>query len=137
MAIIERDGGVTPEASDGIRRLFVLMRIDYAVLAVVIADMTLKPTRDDVGVLVGMAAVVAIVAVQPGADPSDMEQTVAKPIEDVLRGIDNIDEIISRSVDGSRTTNLSLGERPVCWPVRHTSGPSEASTPSCRRSASS
>jgi multidrug efflux pump subunit AcrB len=45
--------------------------------------------------------VVAIVAIQPGADPSDMEQTVAKPIEDVLRGIDNIDEIISRSVDGS------------------------------------
>lgn len=45
--------------------------------------------------------VVAIVAVQPGADPADMEQTVAKPIEDVLRGIDNIDEINSRSVDGS------------------------------------
>src|SRR5688500_18870209 len=45
--------------------------------------------------------VVAIVAVQPGADPADMEQTVAKPIEDVLRGIDNIDEISSRSLDGS------------------------------------
>jgi len=45
--------------------------------------------------------VVAIVAVQPGADPADMEQTVAKPIEDVLRGIDNIDEISSRSTDGS------------------------------------
>jgi hypothetical protein len=60
-AIIERDGGVSAEASDGIRRLFVLMRIDYAVLAMVIADMTLKPTPDDVGVLVGMAAVVAIV----------------------------------------------------------------------------
>jgi multidrug efflux pump subunit AcrB len=45
--------------------------------------------------------VVVIVAVQPGADPADMEQTVAKPIEDVLRGIDNIDEIASRSTDGS------------------------------------
>lgn len=45
--------------------------------------------------------VVVIVAVQPGADPADMEQTVAKPIEDVLRGIDNIDEISSRSTDGS------------------------------------
>ncbi|MFC3713292.1 efflux RND transporter permease subunit [Sphingoaurantiacus capsulatus] len=45
--------------------------------------------------------VVAIIAVQPGADPADMEQTVAKPIEDVLRGIDNIDEISSRSTDGS------------------------------------
>jgi uncharacterized membrane protein len=61
-AIIERDGGVSAEANDGIRRLFVLMRIDYAVLAMVIADMTLKPNPDDIGVLVGMAAVVAIVA---------------------------------------------------------------------------
>ena len=60
-AIIERDGGVSAEANDGIRRLFVLMRLDYAILAMVVADMTLKPTTDDVGVLVGMAAVVAIV----------------------------------------------------------------------------
>ncbi len=44
--------------------------------------------------------VVVILAVQPGADPADMEQTVAKPIEDVLRGLDNIDEVASRSSDG-------------------------------------
>jgi hypothetical protein len=60
-AIIERDGGVSAEALERMRQLFVIMRIDYAVLAMVVADMTLKPKPDDVGVLVGMAAVVAIV----------------------------------------------------------------------------
>jgi multidrug efflux pump subunit AcrB len=44
--------------------------------------------------------VVVIIAVQPGADPADMEQTVAKPIEDVLQGLDNIEDISSRSSDG-------------------------------------
>ena len=44
--------------------------------------------------------VVVVIAVQPGADPADMEQTVAKPIEDVLRGLDNINEISSQSSDG-------------------------------------
>ncbi len=33
------------------------------------------------------------------------------------------------SLDGSLTTNLSLGDRPVCAPVRQTSGPSAASSP--------
>ncbi len=47
--------------------------------------------------------VVVVVAVQPGADPADMEQTVAKPIEDVLRGLDNIREINSSSSDGFAT----------------------------------
>src|SRR5918994_439613 len=41
------------------------------------------------------------------------------------------------SLWASRTTNLSLGERPVCCPVRATSGPSAASCASPRRSASS
>ena len=34
------------------------------------------------------------------------------------------------SLAGSRTTNLSFGERPVCWPVLQTSGPSAARLPS-------
>ena len=41
------------------------------------------------------------------------------------------------SLDGSRTRNLSFGERPVWWPVRQTSGPSAAIAPSSRRTASS
>ena len=39
------------------------------------------------------------------------------------------------SLAGSFTTNLSFGERPVCWPVLQTSGPSAARFPSPRRSA--
>src|SRR5688572_32197083 len=41
------------------------------------------------------------------------------------------------SLDGSLTTNLSFGERPVCAPVRQTSGPSCARMPSWRRMACS
>src|SRR5256885_1704720 len=41
------------------------------------------------------------------------------------------------SLDGSRTMNLSCGERPVCLPVRTTSGPSAATIPSPARMASS
>src|SRR3954447_12987252 len=36
---------------------------------------------------------------------------------------------ISASLVGSRTMNLSFGDRPVCCPVRHASGPSAAMTP--------
>ncbi|TRW17504.1 efflux RND transporter permease subunit [Glacieibacterium frigidum] len=42
---------------------------------------------------------VLVIATQPGADPSDMEQTVAKPIEDVLQGLDDIDRVQSFSSD--------------------------------------
>lgn len=47
--------------------------------------------------------VVVVLAVQPGADPADMEQTIAKPIEDVLRGLDDIEDITSTSGDGFAT----------------------------------
>ena len=43
----------------------------------------------------------------------------------------------SRSVDGSRTMNLSFGERPVCGAVTATNGPMSASSPSPRRMADS
>src|SRR5262245_1065322 len=41
------------------------------------------------------------------------------------------------SVEGSRTMNLSFGERPVCVPVLTTSGPSAAIIPSFSRAAAS
>lgn len=44
--------------------------------------------------------VVFIIVSQPGADAEDIEQAVAKPIEDVLSGLDNVTEIASRSFDG-------------------------------------
>ena len=42
--------------------MFRLMRIDYAVIAMVVADMALKPTGDDVFTLVAMTAVLVAVA---------------------------------------------------------------------------
>jgi multidrug efflux pump subunit AcrB len=45
--------------------------------------------------------VVAITAIQPGADAAEMEQTVAKPIEELMQGLDDVKEIVSTSVDGS------------------------------------
>ena len=61
-ATIARDGGMSADSVAGMRRMFQKMRLDYAVFFVVIADMVLKPTTDDVGTLVAMAAAIAIVA---------------------------------------------------------------------------
>ncbi len=40
-------------------------------------------------------------AILPGAEPAEMEQLVAEPIEDALSGLDDVDEISSASLDGS------------------------------------
>lgn len=56
-AVVERDGGLSPEALVRARQLMILARSDYVVLFLVVADMVLKPTTDDVGTLVAMAAI--------------------------------------------------------------------------------
>ncbi|MEL7188633.1 MAG: efflux RND transporter permease subunit [Pseudomonadota bacterium] len=43
---------------------------------------------------------VVIVVAQPGADAADMEQTIARPIEEALQALDDIDDINSTSTDG-------------------------------------
>jgi uncharacterized membrane protein len=59
-AMIDRDGGrLTPVSLAEARRLLALGRIDYVVLFLVIAVMAVKPTRDDVGLLIAMAAILA------------------------------------------------------------------------------
>ena len=55
-AELERDG-MTPSVVTKIREILVLARIDLVTLFLVIAVMAVKPTGDDVGVLVGMAVV--------------------------------------------------------------------------------
>jgi len=45
--------------------------------------------------------IVIIRAVLPGAEPSEMEQLVADPIEDAVDGLDNIDKVESTSLDGA------------------------------------
>jgi multidrug efflux pump subunit AcrB len=42
-----------------------------------------------------------IVATVPGAEPSDMETTIAKPIEDVIQGLDGIVSVKSQSTDST------------------------------------
>jgi uncharacterized membrane protein len=55
---VERDGGrLTPASLADTRRLLALARIDYVTLFLVIAIMVIKPTGDDTGVLIGMAAI--------------------------------------------------------------------------------
>ncbi len=45
--------------------------------------------------------VVVVTAIQPGADATEMEQTVAKPIEELMQGLEDVKEIVSSSNDGS------------------------------------
>ena len=57
-AAMEREGGrLTPALRVSIRKLIVKARLDQVVLALVIFDMVVKPTGDDPGVLIAMAAV--------------------------------------------------------------------------------
>ena len=53
---------------------------------------------------------VNIIAVLPGADAQDMEETVAKPIEEVTQGLDDIDEVVSTSTDGGTVIRVSFTE---------------------------
>lgn len=61
--MIARDGRMTEASAAETAKLFQHMRIDYGIIAAVIADMVLKPTADDIGALVAIAAVVVVVAV--------------------------------------------------------------------------
>jgi uncharacterized membrane protein len=54
-ALRRRHGHMTPEATYQARRMLVLGRTDYFVLALVVVDMAIKPTGEDAGVLVAMA----------------------------------------------------------------------------------
>lgn len=55
--LAESRGVMTPEALLEGRRLLTIARIDYVVLLLVVFDMVVKPTGDDAGLLVFMAAV--------------------------------------------------------------------------------
>jgi curli biogenesis system outer membrane secretion channel CsgG len=48
---------VTPLTLVEVQKLLVKARSDYVVLTLVIFDMVIKPTGDDVGVLIGMVVV--------------------------------------------------------------------------------
>ncbi len=50
-----------------------------------------------------------VVAIVPGAEPGDMEATVAKPIEDVIQGVDGIVRVQSRSTDSTAVITAEFG----------------------------
>ncbi|KPF79876.1 multidrug transporter AcrB [alpha proteobacterium AAP81b] len=50
-----------------------------------------------------------VVATVPGAEPGDMETTVAKPIEDVIQGVDGIVRVQSRSTDSTTVITAEFG----------------------------
>jgi uncharacterized membrane protein len=58
-AMIARDG-VTPAVLEIGERMMRAARLDYAVMLVIVADMVLKPTTDDIGILAAMVLVVMI-----------------------------------------------------------------------------
>lgn len=52
---------------------------------------------------------VNIIATVPGAEPADMETTVARPIEDVVQGLDGIVKVESRSTDSTAVISAEFG----------------------------
>lgn len=67
-------GLMTPDIAAEMRRVLLLVRVDTVALFLVVADMVIKPTGDDVGVLVAMAAIfvagiAATVAAIRGVEP--------------------------------------------------------------------
>lgn len=51
---------------------------------------------------------VTVTVAQPGADPTELESQVTKPVEDAVAGLGNIDEIISTVTDGVSTTTVNF-----------------------------
>src|SRR3954471_4993470 len=63
----EESGGMTPEIAGDMRGVLLLARIDTVVLFLVVADMVIKPTGDDTGVLIAMVAVFLVGAAMTAA----------------------------------------------------------------------
>lgn len=53
--------------------------------------------------------IMVVRAVLPGAEPAELEQLVAVPIEDALSGLDDVDEIGSTSLDGAAVVQIAFG----------------------------
>jgi hypothetical protein len=52
--------GVTPAVLAIGQRMMSAARFDYAVMLVIVADMVLKPTTHDIGILAGMVLVLVV-----------------------------------------------------------------------------
>lgn len=59
--------------------------------------------------------VVSIVASQPGADAAEVEQTITKPIEELVQGLEDVQNVASTSSDGNAVIRIEFdwsGEDP-------------------------
>jgi multidrug efflux pump subunit AcrB len=54
------------------------------------------------------APVFTVVAVYPGAGPSDLEQLVMDPIEEKLRGLDRVKKVTAAARDGLTTVSVEF-----------------------------
>lgn len=61
--LVERHGPTHPEVTKRIDMIEAVGRIELAILFLVVADMAIKPTGDDVGLLLAGLAIIAAVAV--------------------------------------------------------------------------
>ncbi|WP_310542525.1 efflux RND transporter permease subunit [Phenylobacterium sp.] len=52
--------------------------------------------------------IVTVQAVLPGAEPAEVEQLIADPIEAALDGLDNVDSITSTSLDGAAVVTVEF-----------------------------
>ena len=52
--------------------------------------------------------VIAITVAYPGASPAEIEQSIVRPIEDQLSGIEGVDELTASAVEGRGSVQLSL-----------------------------
>lgn len=78
-ALVEQHGPGHPEVDRRIHRLNVVDRLQLGILFVVVADMAIKPTGDDAGVLVTGAAILALAAILGAASVRRGRQTRTAP----------------------------------------------------------
>jgi uncharacterized membrane protein len=81
-----RDGGLSAEAAEQVRLLFLISRIDLVVLFAVVAVMALKPTADDAGALVLLAAAIASVSAYSVWRLRQGKTVTTEPVGDVTGG---------------------------------------------------
>jgi hypothetical protein len=103
--IRRREGRMTPAATYEARRMLVLGRTDYLVLALVVIDMVIKPSGDDVGVLVVMALILLAGIGYVLTSYRGIEQPAPQP-ESTGRSAPSLTSVSASSAAGSesRTT---------------------------------
>ena len=78
-ALMEQAGGMSPEVAVKTRKLLTKGRFDTVVLYLVVAVMALKPTGDDVGILVVLGAIVVAGAAYVTVRLRQIDEQAARP----------------------------------------------------------